>query len=290
MVNCFAIFFFIVLYTNITGFRFNEFSGESFYVFAMHMTYLKSLFFVTIVAVMVLAVSRHLNAMVPFAILMLLMTSMLIVSFAPANDGALLMADSMTATGRLLSFLYALLIAETWRECRAAVGDKVKMHRLDDTCIEHPGMALTCLSSLAVMLSVFVGGLVNTLLGADSGGFALVAVVVLYVLVIVSNAVMHGQGKVTVKLDGQAINEKNLAHYRASIVASEHSDLTKRETEVLEQLLLGLNPGSIALRLSISENTAKTHIRRIYGKLGIHSRQELLLLAQEIEPNEQCIQ
>ena len=52
--------------------------------------------------------------------------------------------------------------------------------------------------------------------------------------------------------------------------------LSPRETEVLEILVRGRNAKHISEKLYISESTAKTHISKIYRKLGIHSQQELL--------------
>ncbi|WP_194925025.1 LuxR family transcriptional regulator [Catenulispora pinisilvae] len=50
--------------------------------------------------------------------------------------------------------------------------------------------------------------------------------------------------------------------------------LGDRERAVLECLVEGLDRRGIAVRLQISENTVKTHIGRILGKLGAHSRLE----------------
>lgn len=64
---------------------------------------------------------------------------------------------------------------------------------------------------------------------------------------------------------------------------SEEYGLTKRECEILELVLLGRNVPNIAEELVISTNTVKTHIKRMYQKLGIHSRQELADLTEDLE-------
>lgn len=64
---------------------------------------------------------------------------------------------------------------------------------------------------------------------------------------------------------------------------SEEYGLTKRECEILELILLGRNTPNIAEELVISANTVKTHIKRIYQKIGIHSRQELADLTEDLE-------
>lgn len=52
--------------------------------------------------------------------------------------------------------------------------------------------------------------------------------------------------------------------------------LTMRETEVLKLLSRGRTTGYIALELGISQNTVKGHTRKVYAKIGVHSRQELI--------------
>ena len=53
-------------------------------------------------------------------------------------------------------------------------------------------------------------------------------------------------------------------------------DLSTREVDVLELLVVGKDAKAIADELFISFNTVRSHIRRIYVKLDVHSRQELL--------------
>jgi DNA-binding NarL/FixJ family response regulator len=55
--------------------------------------------------------------------------------------------------------------------------------------------------------------------------------------------------------------------------------LTERETEVLQLLALGLPNKTIAIRLGISEHTAKFHVGSIMAKLGAQSRTEAVALA-----------
>lgn len=52
-------------------------------------------------------------------------------------------------------------------------------------------------------------------------------------------------------------------------------NLGEREKEVLELLLAGASASEVARRLVIANGTAKSHIRHVYGKLGVHSREEL---------------
>lgn len=61
----------------------------------------------------------------------------------------------------------------------------------------------------------------------------------------------------------------------ASMLLARDYGLTPRETEVLEQLLAGRSSTVIANDLVISDNTVRAHMKRIYGKLGVSSREEL---------------
>lgn len=61
--------------------------------------------------------------------------------------------------------------------------------------------------------------------------------------------------------------------------------LSARETEVLSLALRGRTNERIAQELFIAKSTADTHLRRIYSKCGVHSRQELLDLAEKTAAN-----
>jgi LuxR family maltose regulon positive regulatory protein len=58
--------------------------------------------------------------------------------------------------------------------------------------------------------------------------------------------------------------------------------LTAREMDVLRLLNTALSRPEIARELQVSVNTVRTHVRRIYGKLGAHSRAEALGRAEEL--------
>jgi DNA-binding CsgD family transcriptional regulator len=59
------------------------------------------------------------------------------------------------------------------------------------------------------------------------------------------------------------------------------SDFTPRELEIFLLLGQGRSIASIAGNLFVSENTVKSHIRGIYRKLGVHSKQELIDLIND---------
>jgi DNA-binding NarL/FixJ family response regulator len=57
--------------------------------------------------------------------------------------------------------------------------------------------------------------------------------------------------------------------------------LSKRETEIVKMVAIGLRNKEIADKLSIGEGTVKSHLHSIYEKLGVHGRVELTMYAYE---------
>lgn len=66
---------------------------------------------------------------------------------------------------------------------------------------------------------------------------------------------------------------------KVASIAREH-DLTPREVEVFDLLARGRSIPYIRDALVISKETASTHAKHVYSKLGVHSRQELIDLVQ----------
>lgn len=66
-------------------------------------------------------------------------------------------------------------------------------------------------------------------------------------------------------------------HQHVDRIATENG-LTSRERELFEYMSRGYGSAFIAKSLFISRNTARTHIRNIYKKLEVNSREELLIM------------
>lgn len=66
---------------------------------------------------------------------------------------------------------------------------------------------------------------------------------------------------------------------RCSVLAAAYS-LSPREGEVLRLLARGRDVATIAERLGISENTVREYVKGVYGKLDVHSRQQIIDLVE----------
>jgi DNA-binding NarL/FixJ family response regulator len=61
--------------------------------------------------------------------------------------------------------------------------------------------------------------------------------------------------------------------------------LTVREEQIVQLVADGLPNGEIASKLSVSAHTVKNHLFRIYEKLGVSTRSELILYALSSRQN-----
>jgi PAS domain S-box-containing protein len=66
------------------------------------------------------------------------------------------------------------------------------------------------------------------------------------------------------------------ADYRPSASLADNLPLRSREREVVTLIALGLDTDEIAERLYISPSTVRTHVRNAMGRLGAHTRAQLV--------------
>lgn len=78
---------------------------------------------------------------------------------------------------------------------------------------------------------------------------------------------------------GAALEEGVAARVLESIAEPGGDELSVRELEVLRLLVAGASNKAIAAQLNLSENTIKTHLSHIFGKLRVRSRAEAVAAA-----------
>lgn len=75
--------------------------------------------------------------------------------------------------------------------------------------------------------------------------------------------------------------EEDLALSKGAVQG--YYSLTEREREILHLLNSGMSRQELSEHLVISQNTAKTHLKKIYAKLGVHTRAEAYRITREHE-------
>lgn len=78
---------------------------------------------------------------------------------------------------------------------------------------------------------------------------------------------------------GAALEEGVAARVLESIAEPGGDELSARELEVLRLLVAGASNKAIAGQLNLSENTIKTHLSHIFGKLRVQNRAEAVAAA-----------
>ncbi len=99
------------------------------------------------------------------------------------------------------------------------------------------------------------------------------------------NVVAKGMKKV---LEGELWLSRKLtndliASYRNkdAIVAKSTANLTTREKEIMQLLVLGASNVQIAETLFVSENTVKTHLYNVFKKINVKNRMQAFMWAKK---------
>lgn len=157
--------------------------------------------------------------------------------------------------------------------------------------LNQPAIWSTCCPTSALMGGRFLGTVVGAFLigfGTDTttspfgsispiaGGIAF-AIVAAALLLSNTQNVRSGWG--FVRPGAPEESEADNVRLSCEMIAEDYG-LTAREAEVLQLLAEGKTRQAIAENLYVSQNTVKTHVRSVYGKLGVHSREELSALIE----------
>ena len=104
---------------------------------------------------------------------------------------------------------------------------------------------------------------------------AFVAVLALCALLLAGWRARGGRAAMAARQAPAAAEERTSPDAACGVLARQ-AGLSRREEEVLSLLAQGQDARGIEQTLLVSRNTVKTHLRNVYAKLGVHSRDELM--------------
>lgn len=132
---------------------------------------------------------------------------------------------------------------------------------------------LSSLGCISVGLPAFAGLSLLHAFGPPAAPLG-AALIVFYLMALTLSFALESREQRSVRAVEREVFDRYL-HERALALASEHG-LSRREEEVLLYLGRGHSYVFIAEQLHVSESTARTHVRNIFKKLDVGSREELL--------------
>lgn len=176
--------------------------------------------------------------------------------------------DLSALTGFFCQVCFALVVLAAW--ISLAVG--VRTLGENTWAIFGVCLAPMALCMLGGMYAIYV-------IGTNGRVLCLVLLTLFLVLMVVDFALSKAP-----EATGRERMKEVLEHFlqRRCDVLSERSGLSAREQEVFLYLARGYGQVYIAKELYVSENTIRTHVRHIYAKLNISSREELIQLIDEL--------
>ena len=144
-----------------------------------------------------------------------------------------------------------------------------------------------CVTGVAQLVGTVVGIVFQDSLGQGGAALTGVALVAVYLVVMVSLFLFKDRSLSgtqepprSAAQDSSVDDETAQIDARCHALARDHG-LTPRETELLVQLAQGRTLRAISEKLTVSENTVKYHVKSIYQKLGVHTRDEIIDLVKE---------
>ncbi len=143
------------------------------------------------------------------------------------------------------------------------------------------GVFLLAAAGALCLATVAAGLLLRQYLGKTGQ----VVTLVLLIAYFVANVYLSGRaGQTAEPRCAEAAPTLDRVALRCEQLSTAHG-LSPRESEVVVLLGRGYSQSYIASELQVSESTVHTHARKIYGKLGVSSRSELVALINSEEGN-----
>ena len=131
---------------------------------------------------------------------------------------------------------------------------------------------------LGLAVGVFLSFSLVNLVSIESPLVSATIAVVIFAHVISSVITMEDQQAMEETFESKIASPpaENVSVQTVCETLAEKHALTPRELEVLQLLAQGRDPSRIQETLVVSYHTVRNHIKSIYKKLGVHSRQELI--------------
>ncbi|OKH96636.1 LuxR family transcriptional regulator [Streptomyces uncialis] len=157
----------------------------------------------------------------------------------------------------------------------------IRMPRMNGIEAAREILAASDGTTKVLMLTTFgLDEYVYDALAAGAGGFLLKDATFAELLHAV-RVVARGEALLSPEITKRLIGE--FVSSRASRPPARGTDeLTAREEEVLVLIAKGLSNAEIAVRLTITDHTVKTHINRLFAKLGLRDRAQAVITAYEL--------
>lgn len=147
------------------------------------------------------------------------------------------------------------------------------------------GAALCAMTSVAVLVGANLAQLVPQ--DDTMGAVLLVCAMAYFVYVLISpladyyRMFRETEGVREGRESAPSDSARPLDYDRVCVALADERNLSAREREILPYIARGHRPAYVADLLCISEHTVRTHLRNMYRKLGINSREELIQLVEE---------
>lgn len=166
------------------------------------------------------------------------------------------MLDARGVLKDLLSVGYNISVAGFFTLFVASVAARVREKGLSAECAAGPGLvACTLFYGLGVALFEAYG---------NNAMYFQIVFTTLYIV-----------GLAFISTRQASLNDDSRLAERCGAVAS-RAELSGREAEILQLVVAGYSVARIAEELTISPGTVRTHKKRIYAKLDVHSHDELM--------------
>lgn len=188
--------------------------------------------------------------------------------------GALLAGPATPVAFVLHTLGFLFFVALVWLFCTYLSNGKPQGARLfiAGLLANQAGQALGSVAFLGVL----------TAFGPEATAALPISLGTLYVLLIAALVFFANTGRSKRSTADPSLAATSPATLLQHLAVSHH--LTAREVEIGALVAEGLSRADIADRLTVSQETVKTHAKHLYQKLDVHSRTELLaLLEREME-------